>query len=257
MDAPRHDLIRSDMRAVPEMRADGDGQRVLHGHFSAFNRWYEIDSWEGRFLERIAPGAFKKTMAENRSKMRVLFDHGMDPQLGNKPLGPIRELREDDIGAYYEVPLIDTDYNRNFVIPALEAGLLGASFRFRTIRDEWNDQPGRSDHNPKGIPERTVTEAAVPEFGPVTFPASQAATAGVRSRSDFDLWQALDDDGRAEYQALRSRAHLLTTTSTSDAAPDEGTSDDDAGTTTSNEPDGAPLGLTHGQRAAYLRSLTL
>src|SRR6266498_1188698 len=30
---------------------------TLFGHFSTFNDWYQIDSfWEGKFLERIAPG---------------------------------------------------------------------------------------------------------------------------------------------------------------------------------------------------------
>ena len=58
--------------------------------FSTFNDWYEIDSyWEGTFLERVAPGAYAKTIAEDRSGMRILYDHGFDPQLGNKPLGPI------------------------------------------------------------------------------------------------------------------------------------------------------------------------
>lgn len=254
MDAPRNDLIRADMRTQPATREEGDG-RTLFGHFSAFNRWYEIDSWEGHFLERVAPGAFAKTIAEGRDKMRVLYDHGNDPQLGNKPLGPIRELREDDVGAYYEVPLIDTSYNRDFVIPALDAGLLGASFRFRTIRDDWDDHPQRSSHNPHGIPERTLTEVAVPEFGPVTFGASQAATAGVRSKADFDLWQNLDDEGRAEFQALRARA-FNPATSASDAAL-AGTSDVDAGQHDQTEPHGAALGLTPGNRAALLRSLNL
>ena len=40
--------------------------------------------------------------------------------------------------------------------------------------------PGRSSHNPEGIPERTVHQASVFEFGPVTFPAYEGATAGLR-----------------------------------------------------------------------------
>lgn len=254
MDAPRHDLIRADMSAKPETRAEDEG-RTLYGHFSKFDRWYEINSWEGRFLERTVPGAFKKTMSEGRDRMRVLYDHGNDPQLGNKPLGPIRTVTEDDEGAYYEVPLIDTDYNRDFVIPALDAGLLGASFRFRTIRDEWVDHPKASAHNPERLPERTLTEVAVPEFGPVTFGASQAATAGVRSRAEFDLWLALDEQGRAEFEALRMRAFNLATSNSDAAQP--GTSDDDAGQQDQTKPRGAALGMTPGERARVLRNLDI
>jgi phage head maturation protease len=76
---------------------------TMHGHFAVFNRWTEINSWfEGNFLERIAPGAFKKTFREKTPK--VLFQHGQDPQIGDKPLGPIESLAEDETGAAYEVP---------------------------------------------------------------------------------------------------------------------------------------------------------
>src|SRR5688572_220757 len=139
----------------------------MFGHLAVFNEWTEIDSWfEGRFLERLAPGAFKKTIRENKPAMRVTFDHGFDLHLNDKPLGPIDVLKEDDRGAYYEVPLLDTDYNRDFILPTLQGrlmngeqrgsdGLLGASFRFRVIREDWNEEPDRSDDNPDGIPERT------------------------------------------------------------------------------------------------------
>jgi HK97 family phage prohead protease len=167
---------------------------TLYGHFSVFNRWTEINSWfEGNFLERIAPGAFKKTIGENRDRIKALFQHGMDPQIGDKPLGPIADLREDDMGAYYEVPLLDTSYNRD-LIPGLEAGLYGASFRFQVMREELNDQPDPSDHNPRGLPERTIKEARLHEFGPVTFPAYQGATAGVRSLTDHFVFDEIARD---------------------------------------------------------------
>lgn len=168
-------------------RADEDGKPVaptLTGHFSVFNTWTEINSiFEGRFLERIAPGAFRKSFKSDRAQMRALFQHGYDPQVGDKPLGPIVDLREDDKGAYYEVELLDTEYVRE-LIPGLEAGLYGASFRFRVMREEWVDEPEPSPTNPNGLPERTIKEAHVMEFGPVTFGAYPEATAGIRSLTD-------------------------------------------------------------------------
>lgn len=177
---PRDNLFRSagfDLRQV-----EGEDP-TLFGHFAVFNEWTEIDSlFEGRFLERIAPGAFKKTMQENRSNIRVLFQHGYDPQIGDQVLGKIKELREDRIGAYYEVPLFDGI--PPLILNGLRAGTYGASFRFRIIKEEFNRDPEPSDFNPEGIPERTILELSLQEFGPVTFPAYEGATAQARSLTD-------------------------------------------------------------------------
>lgn len=185
---PRDDLIRA-IRPGVELRAVDDGAAdappVMFGHFAVFNEWSEINSiWEGNFLERIAPGAFRKTFRENRADIKVLFQHGHDFQIGEKPLGPIDDLREDPTGAYYEVTLLDAPYVRNDIQPGLEAGVYGASFRFTVMRQEIVEDPGATDANPKGLPERTIKEVRLYEFGPVTFPAYPSATAGVRSLTD-------------------------------------------------------------------------
>ncbi len=179
----RHDnLYRSGEIALREL--PGVSAPVLHGHFAVFDTPTEIDSlYEGRFIEQIAPGAFRKTFKENRSQIRALFQHGFDPQVGDKPLGPIRELREDETGAWYEVELLDTDYNSE-LLPGLRAGLYGASFRFRVIREDWDERPEASGDNPDGLPVRTIREAKVYEMGPVTFGAYPEATSMVRSLTD-------------------------------------------------------------------------
>src|SRR5712671_4212731 len=119
----RQAVIRASRQGIALRAATDGGMPTLYGHFAVFNRWTEIDSWmEGHFLERIAPGAFKKTFREQTPK--VLFQHGMDPQVGDKPLGPIESLAEDATGAAYEVRMLDTAYNRD-LIPGLEAGLYG------------------------------------------------------------------------------------------------------------------------------------
>lgn len=181
---PRDGLFRARPQA-PELRAaKDDGMPTIFGHFARFNEWTEINSmFEGNFLERIAPGAFKKTFRENGDNIKLLFQHGRDPQVGDKPLGSLSSLREDEVGAYYEGQLFDTTYNRDLV-PGLEAGEYGASFAFRVIREEFDQEPEVSDHNPGGLPERTIKEAQVFEGGPVTFPAYAGATAGVRSLTD-------------------------------------------------------------------------
>jgi HK97 family phage prohead protease len=98
-----------------------DAGATMEVRFSAFGNWYEIDSYfEGRFLESVERGAFAKTIQESRDKVRVMFDHGYDPQIGNKSLGTVADLREDADAAVGIVDLFDTSYNRD-LIPGLRA----------------------------------------------------------------------------------------------------------------------------------------
>lgn len=184
METPDIDLVRA-APPVSEMRADGVfGMPTMIVRFSTFNTWYKVDSWfEGTFLERTVPGAFTKTIKEDRAAIKVLYDHGFDGQIGNKVLGPIDDLREDPDSPVGEVPLFDTSYNRDLV-PGLDAGVYGSSFRFRVTGEEWNDEPGTSETNPQGLPERTIKEVRLAEFGPVTFPANPDSTSGLRSLTD-------------------------------------------------------------------------
>jgi len=188
---------RSELRNLPldyELRDDGEPAPTLVGHLAVFDEWAEIASArEGHFMERIAPGAFTKTLSENLSRVRVLFNHGKDAQFGEKPLGPIRSVTPDDTGVAYEVPLLDTSYNRDLVeMLKADPPVLGSSFRFTVTRDSVDGKPGKSDHNPRGLAERTITELRLSEFGPVTFPAYQGAGAGIRSLTD---WYYDDRDG--------------------------------------------------------------
>lgn len=196
---------------------------VLTGHFSVFNRWTEINNhMEGNFMERIAPGAFSKTFSENRKGMRVLFNHGKDV-IGNQPLGPILGLDQDETGAAYEVGLLDTSYNRD-LLPGLQHGLYGASFRFQVLRENVIPAPARAEHNPHGIEERTMTELRVREFGPVTFGQYEEATAGIRSLNEelFDLdmaFRSMNPDQTNRFMiAMRSGVNVDTVSS---REPDE------------------------------------
>lgn len=208
---PRDNLVRLEpgLFELREGAAEGD-MPTLVGHFAVFNQWTEINSmWEGQFMERIAPGAFKKTFTENAGRIKVLFNHGQDPSIGDKVLGMPSVLEEDTTGARYEVPLYDTTYNRD-LLPGLRDKAYGASFRFSVMAEEFVKKPTPSTSNPGGLPERTITQARVPEFGPVTFPAYAGATAGVRSATDeYVLAQLL-----ANPEAL---VRLLTTIRASEA----------------------------------------
>lgn len=210
------DVVRSTTAPV-QVRADDDDEGAplgsLVGEFTVFDSWYEINSmWEGHFIERTRKGAGKRTI-NNRSDqtpVRVLLEHGFDPTVGDKPLGVPRVLEERDSGIYAETPLLDTSYNRDLA-PALRSGAYGQSFRFRVVADEWNepDSEGWEDTGDArwaDLPQRTITEFRLEEFGPTVWPASPAtnSTTGLRSATD-QFYEQLQrrDSGRYE-AAIRS-----------------------------------------------------
>ena len=181
------DLFRAAPGGFRLARGATGSPPTLVGHFARFNEWTTIESaLEGKFLERVAPGAFTATFERDAAAMRVLFQHGKDPQVGDKPLGPITLLKQDDRGGWYECPLLDTSYNAD-LLPGLRAGVYGSSFRFRVEGEHFQPRVKRSTWNPEALPERTILQAHVFEMGPVTFPAYSGATAGVRSLTDYFL----------------------------------------------------------------------
>ena len=197
MEAPRDDLFRS--TPPLEVRSAEDGRMTLFGHFSVFNRWTEIDSvWEGRFMERIAPGAFTKTLRESGMKAKIQWNHGKSDLLRDVLIAKPLVAREDERGGYYEAGLFRG--LPEWLYEGLRENVYGASFRFGAVLERWNDEPGRSEHNPDGLPERTVVEARVAEFGPVSWPAYEDATAMVRSLSDT-FHNLGTSDGRAAFPA--------------------------------------------------------
>lgn len=232
-------IVRSGSLYRADEGDDGLGRLVVR--FSPFDTWYEINSWwEGRFLERTVPGAFKKTAREAKRSdglysTKVLYNHGTDFHIGDKMLmvpDRFEEAQEDGYhGPIIEGDLFDTSYNRDLV-PGLRADAYGSSFMFSVIREDWVNEPEPSDHNPEGLPERTIREQRTFEAGPVTWPASPTASAGMRGRSGTDAWMerlaarnsTRYDDLVRSYEAARAfyktpDQKLITPTPDSDPEP--------------------------------------
>lgn len=200
---------------------------TLEVNFSLFNAWYEIDSfWEGEFLERTVPGAFKRTIQQRGDQVKILFNHGMDLNIGDKVLSIPEVIEERETSPYIEGPLFDTSYNRD-LLPGLRAGAYGSSFMFEVLGESWNMEPEESDYNPRALPERTITEVRLHEAGPVTFPANPGATAGVRSGLDWYGASVQARDAERHSELVRSwaawrTAHGLTVPAS--AAPEDSAS---------------------------------
>jgi HK97 family phage prohead protease len=217
---PRENLIRA-LPAKTECRdGEGDQRPILFGHFSRFNEWTEIDSFfEGRFLERISPNAYTKTFKERRDQLRVLFQHGKDPMVGDKPIAEIERLEAQDEGAYHESRLLDGV--PELIVSGLRAGQYGQSFRMEVVKEDFNERPDKSDVNPLGLPERTINEIRLHEFGPVTFPAYPNTTPGLRSLTDRFIFEWLERNATEARSLISAQAiHLAAFPAAETALPE-------------------------------------
>jgi len=152
-----------------ELRAVGD-KTVAVGHAAVFGvRSQNL----GGFVEQVAPGAFTKTIKDQ--DVRALFNHNEDHVLGRMGAATLR-LIEDDEGLAYEIDLPDTSVGRDLRAMLERGDVVGSSFGFRTIDDEW----GEDEH---GFPLRTLKQVSLRDIGPVTFPAYLDSKAALRSLS--------------------------------------------------------------------------
>lgn len=236
MDTPRDNLTRSVPFTLTRSGDDSDGL-TLEGYGAVFDEPTRIDSWEGRFDEVIARGAFAKTLRERTPV--VQFDHGQHPMVGSIPLGSIEEIREDDHGLYVRARLHD-NWLVQPVRDAIASGSIdGMSFRFSVVKDDEEQRAG-------DVPLRTVREVKLYEVGPVVFPAYDATSVGVRSQQIAAI--LADPTARAEL----ARALVLGTPT--DEAAGAGTSDD--GAAAPQEPQ-THSGMSPEARARALAILTI
>lgn len=190
-----------DRRVVPfELtRAEGSNGLTLTGYAAVFDSVTRIDSWEGQFDEKIVRGAFRDTIAARKPVLQ--FDHGRG-LIGSLPIGNITRLREDKRGLYVEASLFD-NWAVQPIRDAIAGGAIsGMSFRFNVPEggDTWVQGDG-------GIPMRTITNANVPELGPVVFPAYRDTEVSVRSR---EIFESLRDEDTRRGLALLLAAPDLT-----------------------------------------------
>jgi len=180
-----------EFRAAPKDDNEENDGRTLEGYAAVFNQDTEINSWEGKFTERIAPGAFKKTLRERKPIMQ--FNHGRDVRTGAVPIGKFTDIREDDHGLRVTGRLFDNDVVEP-IRQAIEGDAVpGMSFSFQVVRDEWRDEKGkvlRGEALRKrlwdgtGGLSRTIKEVRLFEAGPVITPAYAGTSVGVRDASE-------------------------------------------------------------------------
>ena len=150
---PRDDLYRAMAGGI----TSEDG-KTLTIRLAPHDQFAEIQSvTEGHFMERFSRSAYKKSMAEHPPK--ILFNHGKDPDLGEKIIATTDEVGEDATSPYARGQILDGV--PELVIDGIRKGVYGASHRFSVIREKWDDKPIGGPHNPKKLPERKIGRAHV------------------------------------------------------------------------------------------------
>jgi HK97 family phage prohead protease len=181
---------------VAAVRAAGDGHaRTITGYAAVFydgtarTEYLLYDD----LVERIMPTAFDRAVKE--CDVRALFNHNPDHLLGRSTAGTLR-LAVDRVGLAYEISCENPPCVTQDVLASIARGdLTGSSFSFSTRPNGkvvWVEEGDRL------IREIHAVDTLY-DVGPVTYPAYEATTAGVRSAWDSD------DETRERYAAWRTR----------------------------------------------------
>ena len=148
-----------------EARQAEDGTMRMAGYAAVFNE----ASLPLPFIEKIAPGAFSKTLQETPD-VRLLANHEGLPMARTKN-GTMR-LYEDETGLYFEAELANTQEARDLYTLVSRGDVDQMSFAFRVIRQNWS----------KDRTERTLTEVSLADgdVSIVTYPAYPATSVEAR-----------------------------------------------------------------------------
>jgi HK97 family phage prohead protease len=165
-----------------EVRETSEGM-TLTGYAARFNQ----PSEPLPFTERIAPGAFKRSLRA-KNDIKLLWNHDSSMVLGSTRAGTLR-LFEDDMGLRVEAVLPDTTAGRDAKVLIQRGDVTGFSFGFTVPAngDSWNTDGT----------ERTLNSVRLLEVSTgVAFPAypSTNGTAMVRSLEDVVMAVGVDYD---------------------------------------------------------------
>ena len=149
------------------MEEKGSDPPKIVGYAAVFN---QLSEDLGGFREKIAPGAFKKTIQE--ADIRALWNHNPDYVLGRNKSGTLK-LEEDNHGLRIEVTPPDTTWAKDLITSMKRGDVDQMSFGFRTIKDRWEGERGNNI--------RTLLEVELYDVSPVTYPAYPQTTVEARS----------------------------------------------------------------------------
>jgi HK97 family phage prohead protease len=177
----RTNEVQFELRAVE----NGDGM-TFTGYAAVFNS----PSEPLPFIERIAPGAFKRSL-KARNDIKLLWNHDTGAVLGSTRAGTLK-LEEDNYGLRVTAVLPDTNLGRDVRTLVQRGDVNAMSFGFSVPAggDSWNAEGT----------ERTLKSVRIFEVSVVAYPAysQTAGTAAVRSFDAVATRAEVDADKLAD-----------------------------------------------------------
>ena len=126
---------------VTEFKDVDMSSMTVAGYFSAFDK---VDSYN----EVALKGSFKKSLDENRGRIKYLLNHDV-----TKNLGPLNELMEDDYGLFYRATVLPTTFGKDFMIMVQGGVIKEHSIGYKEIAS-------RQEGNIKYITEHKLMEGS-------------------------------------------------------------------------------------------------
>lgn len=155
-----------------------DGTRAITGYAAVFYRaddpGTEFELWEG-MNERIMPKTFDRALKE-RDDVRALFNHDSNQVLGRSTSDTLK-LSTDAKGLKYEIDLPDTQVANDLAVSIERGDITGSSFSFSVSDEDFKKRDGGHIREIRGVD-------PLFDVGPVTFPAYESTTTGIRSLDD-------------------------------------------------------------------------
>lgn len=161
---------------------------LLDGYVNAVDRESKpIPSVRGRFVEKIQPGAFQRSL-ERRDNVDLLLNHDKNKKLGSTAEGNL-ELFEDSIGLMAICTVTDPEV----IQKAKNKELRGWSFGFYAEKDRW-------EKSEEGLEKRTVEQLDLFEVTIVDNTRNPAYVAtSIEMRDDKEI---INENRVTEFKAI-------------------------------------------------------
>jgi uncharacterized protein len=163
----------------------GSSPKIM-GHAAVFEKLSED---LGGFKEKVAKGAFSKTLKE--ADIRALWNHDSNYVLGRNKSGTLR-LSEDKEGLGVEIDPPATTWAADLQTSMERGDIDQMSFGFRVVKEEWDDTD-------KANVVRTLSEVELFDVSPVTYPAYPQTSVSVKRH----LEQLQAEPGRSHSDEAR------------------------------------------------------
>jgi len=196
-----------------ELQERAEGPTRIAGYAAVYydgTRETEYELWPG-VVERIMPGAFDRALAED--DVRGLFNHDRNSLLG-RVSAQTMNLASDAVGLRYDIEAGKTTVAADVVEHIRRGDLQGSSFSFNVTDQKWLEEKTEEGHT---IEVRQILGVELFDVGPVTFPAYESTTTGLRSaagpagdsneaRKAYDEWKNRQSKLIRKLAGYRARA---------------------------------------------------